>query len=70
MQGEGNTNCCITQHDRFRRGSVIVWTGICIDGRTDLYVIDGVSLTSIRNRDDTFHLVVKPFAGAVMMILF
>ena len=38
---------------------MIVWTGICIDGQ----MVDGVSLTGLRYRDEIE--MERPFAGAV-----
>ncbi len=39
--------------------------GICLDGRTDLVVIDGGTLTAVRYRDEVVEPVVRPFAGAL-----
>ena len=39
MPGERYVDCCIAEHDKFGGGSVMVWAGICIGGRTDLYVL-------------------------------
>ena len=43
----------------------MVWTGISIEGRTDLHVIDGDALIGIRYRDEILHPIVRSFAGAV-----
>ncbi len=43
----------------------MVWGGICLDGRTDLVVIDGGALTVVRYRDEVLEPVVRPFAGAL-----
>ncbi len=43
----------------------MVWGGICLDGRTDLVVIDGGALTALRYRDEVLEPVVGPFAGAL-----
>jgi hypothetical protein len=45
-------------------GSVMVWAGISIDGKTDLHVIAG-NLSGVRYRDEILHPIVKPYAGAV-----
>ena len=63
--GERYADCCTAQHDRFGVGSVMVWAGISIEGRTDLHVINGCSLTGVRYRDEILHPIVRPFAGAV-----
>jgi hypothetical protein len=31
MPGERYADCCVTEHDRFGGGSVMVWAGISID---------------------------------------
>jgi hypothetical protein len=45
-------NCCVTEHDRFGGGSVMVWGDISYDGSTDLYGIRNGSFTCIRYRDE------------------
>jgi hypothetical protein len=42
-----NADCCVAEHDRFRGGSVMVWGGINITGKTDMHVIAG-NRTGIR----------------------
>ncbi|MCJ8738611.1 hypothetical protein PDJAM_G00037760 [Pangasius djambal] len=53
------------QHDRFGGGSVMVWGGISMEGRTDLYRLDNGTLTAIRYRDEILGPIVRPYAGAV-----
>ena len=43
----------------------MVWAGICIEGRTDLHIVNGGKMTAKRYRDDIIHPVVRPFAGAI-----
>ena len=43
----------------------MAWGGICLDGRTDLVVIDGGALTAVRHRDEVLEPVVRPFARAL-----
>ena len=50
MPGERYADCCVTEHDRFGGGSVMVWAGISIDGKSDLHVIAG-NLSGVRYRD-------------------
>ena len=59
MPGERYTDCCVTEHDRFGGGSVMVGAGISIDGKTDLHVI------AVRYRDEILYPIVRPYAGAV-----
>lgn len=51
---------CIVEHDRFGRGSVMVWGGITWNGRTDLVRING-NLTSQRYVDEVLIPTVIPF---------
>jgi len=38
----------VAEHDRYGGGSVMVWAGISLRGRTDLYIIENGSLTGVR----------------------
>ena len=64
MPGERYADCCVTEHDRFGSGFVMVWAGISIDGKTDLHVIAG-NLSGVRYSDEIVHPIVRPYAGAV-----
>ncbi|KAI4897064.1 hypothetical protein NFI96_011413, partial [Prochilodus magdalenae] len=63
--GECYAVCNIIQHDWFGGGSVMVWGGISLEGRTDLYRLDNGTLTAIRHQDEILGPVVRPYAGAV-----
>ncbi|KAI4883140.1 hypothetical protein NFI96_020584, partial [Prochilodus magdalenae] len=63
--GECYAVCNIIQHDWFGGGSVMVWGGIFLDRRTDLYRLDNGTLTAIRYQDEILGPVVRPYAGAV-----
>ncbi|KAI4875944.1 hypothetical protein NFI96_034528 [Prochilodus magdalenae] len=54
----------IIQHDWFG-GSVMVWGGISLEGRTDLYRLDNGTLTAMRYQDEIRGALVRPYAGAV-----
>ncbi len=56
--GERYADSNIVEYDRYSGGSVIVWGGICLVGRTDLVVIDGGALTAVRYRDEVLEPVV------------
>ncbi|KAI4883197.1 hypothetical protein NFI96_000245 [Prochilodus magdalenae] len=43
----------------------MVWGGISLEGRTDLYRLDNGTLTAIRYQDEILGPVVRPYAGAV-----
>ncbi|KAL0204673.1 hypothetical protein M9458_002691, partial [Cirrhinus mrigala] len=64
-RGECSAACNILQHDRFGSGSVMVWGGISLEGRTALHVLARGSLTAIRYRDEILRPLVRPYAGAV-----
>ncbi|KAI4889716.1 hypothetical protein NFI96_019413 [Prochilodus magdalenae] len=57
--------CIIIQHDWFGGGSVMVWGGISLEGRTDLYRLDNGTLTAIRYREEVLEPIVRPYTGAV-----
>ncbi|KAI4897294.1 hypothetical protein NFI96_024654, partial [Prochilodus magdalenae] len=46
-------------------GLVMVWGGISLKGRTDLYRLDNGTLTAIRYQDEILGPIVRPYAGAV-----
>lgn len=49
----------------FGGGSVCVWGGICLGGRTDLVVLINASMTATRYRDMVVEPIIIPFAGAI-----
>ncbi|GFV85409.1 transposable element Tcb1 transposase [Trichonephila clavipes] len=50
---------------RFGSGGVLVYGGISIDGRKDLYIIRDGSLTARRYRDEILRPIVVPYAAAI-----
>ncbi|GFW34605.1 transposable element Tcb2 transposase [Trichonephila clavipes] len=60
-----------SRHRRDRRdvifggGGVLVYGGISIDGRTDLYIIRDGHLTARRYRDEILRPIVVPYAAAI-----
>ena len=65
MPNEHFAPVCVAEHDRFGRGSVMVWAGISAQGKTDLHVIDNGTLTALRYVNEIFDVYVRPYAGAV-----
>ena len=65
QKNERFKNCCVTEHDRFGGGSVMVWGDISYDGSTVLYGIRNGSLTCIRYRDEILAPIVRLYAGAI-----
>nr|KAG5695939.1 hypothetical protein BaRGS_017520 [Batillaria attramentaria] len=52
-------------HNRYGGGSLMVWDGISVLGKTDLHVFWNGTLTAIRYRDEILDPVVRPYAGAI-----
>ncbi|GFW70861.1 transposable element Tcb2 transposase [Trichonephila clavipes] len=55
----------ITERHHFPSRGVMVWTGIMMDGRTDLHFFDTGSVTAQRYRDEVLEPYVRFFLGAV-----
>ena len=52
---------CVYESDRFGGGSVMVWAGICHDGRTQLKIVQ-VTLNAVKYRDDILDpIALLPF---------
>jgi hypothetical protein len=50
----------VYESDRFGDVSVMVWAGICHDGRTRLKIVQG-TLNAVKYRDDILDPIVLPF---------
>ncbi|GBN98948.1 hypothetical protein AVEN_58760-1 [Araneus ventricosus] len=48
-----------------QRPRITVWAGIATNGRTDLYVFAGGSVTAVRYRDEILHPLLLPFISAM-----
>lgn len=48
----------------FRGGTLMVWGGICYNGRTELHVCNG-TMTGQMYRDTIINNIVEPFHGAI-----
>ena len=59
-RGERFTDQCVYESDRFGGGSVMVWAGICHDGRTQLKIDQG-TLNTVKYRDEILDPIVLPF---------
>ncbi|KAI4898606.1 hypothetical protein NFI96_006386 [Prochilodus magdalenae] len=64
-RGECYAACNISPHDWFGGGSVMVWEGISLEGRTDLYKLDNDTLTAIRYQDEILGPVFRLYTDAV-----
>ncbi|GFT17206.1 transposable element Tcb1 transposase [Trichonephila clavipes] len=67
LEGRGSRNNPAFVHEsvRFGGGEVLVYGGISIDGRTDLYIIRDGPLTARRYREEILRPIVVPYAAAL-----
>ncbi|GFV38456.1 transposable element Tcb2 transposase [Trichonephila clavipes] len=64
-RGSRNNPAFVHKSVRFGGGGVLVYGGISIDGRTDLYIIRDGPLTARRYRDEILRPIVVPYAAAI-----
>ncbi|GFY00659.1 transposable element Tcb2 transposase [Trichonephila clavipes] len=64
-RGSRNNPALVHESVRFGGGGVLVYGGISIDGRTDLYIIRDGPLTSRQYRDEILRPIVVPYAAAI-----
>ncbi|GFW39536.1 transposable element Tcb2 transposase [Trichonephila clavipes] len=64
-RGSRNNPAFMHESVRFGGGGVLVYGGISIDGRTDLYIIRDGHLTARRYRDEILRPIVVPYAAAI-----
>ncbi|GFY13241.1 transposable element Tcb2 transposase [Trichonephila clavipes] len=64
-RGSRNNTAFLHESVRFDSGGVLVYGGISIEGRTDLYIIRDGPLTAHRYRDEIFRPIVVPYAAAI-----
>ncbi|GBN17503.1 hypothetical protein AVEN_266057-1 [Araneus ventricosus] len=55
----------ILERDAYGAGSVCVWGGISLGGRTDLRVVPRGTMNAQAYRDDILDAYVRPYAGAI-----
>lgn len=55
----------VAEHDRYGKGSVMVWAGISVNGKTDLYVVENGMLTAVRYCEEILDQFLRPYAGAI-----
>ncbi|GFX72678.1 transposable element Tcb2 transposase [Trichonephila clavipes] len=63
--GSRNNPAFVHESVRFGGGGVLVYGGISIDGRTDLYIIRDGPLTARRYRDKILRPIVVPYAATI-----
>ncbi|GFT39476.1 transposable element Tcb1 transposase [Trichonephila clavipes] len=64
-RGSRNNPAFVHESVRFCGGGVLVYGGISIDGRTDLYIIRDGRLTARRYRDEILRHIVVPYAAEI-----
>ncbi|GFW48180.1 transposable element Tcb2 transposase [Trichonephila clavipes] len=64
-RGSRNNPAFVHESVRFGGGGVLVYGGIPIDGRTDLYMIRDGPLTARRYRDEILRPIVDPYAAKI-----
>ncbi|GFU86032.1 transposable element Tcb2 transposase [Trichonephila clavipes] len=64
-RGSRNNPAFVHESVRFGGGGVLVYGGISIDGRTDLYIIRDGPLTAHRYRDEILRPIVVLYAAAI-----
>ncbi|GFS75494.1 transposable element Tcb2 transposase [Trichonephila clavipes] len=64
-RGSRNNPAFVHESIRFGGGGVLVYGGISIDGRTDLYIIRDGPLTARRYRDEVLRPIAVPYAAAI-----
>ncbi|GFT70767.1 transposable element Tcb2 transposase [Trichonephila clavipes] len=64
-RGSRNNPAFVHKSVRFGGGGVLVYGGISIDGRTDLYIIRDGPLTTCRCRDEILRPTVVTYAAAI-----
>ncbi|GFY06287.1 transposable element Tcb2 transposase [Trichonephila clavipes] len=64
-RGSRNNPAFVHESVRFGGGGVLVYGGISIDGRTDLYIIRDGPLSARRYRDEILRPIVVSYASAI-----
>ena len=55
----------VAEHDCYGKGSVMVWAGISVNGKTDLYAIENGTLTELRYCNEILDQFVRPYTGSI-----
>ena len=56
---------CNAEHDRYGKGSAMVWVRISMQGKTDLHIIEDDTLTAVRYVNKILDVYVRPYAGVI-----
>ena len=55
----------VAEHDRYGKGSVMVWAAISVNGNTDLNAIENGTMTTLRYCNEILDQFVRPYAGTI-----
>ena len=55
----------VAEHGRYGKGSVNIWKGINVNGKTDLNAIENETLTALRYCNEILYQFVRPYAGSI-----
>ena len=55
----------MAEHDRYSKVPVMVWKGINVNGKTDLYAIENGTLTALSYCNEILDQSVRPYAGSI-----
>ena len=64
-QGTRNNPPFVQARSPYGGGGLMVWEGVNIGGRTDLYIIQGGTLTAVRYRNEILRHFFVPFADVM-----
>ena len=64
-RGERFQDANMSEHDRYRGGSIMIWAGMSRDGRTYPHIVLKGIMTSLCYRDDMLDVYVRPYAGVI-----
>ena len=65
MKNERFDDFNVSEHDRYGKGLVMVWGGINVNVKNDLYVKENGTLTAVRYCQEILDQFARPNAGAV-----
>ena len=55
----------VAEHDRYGKGSIMVWAGISVNGKTDLYAFENGTMTALRYCNEILDQFVRQYAGSI-----
>lgn len=65
MRKERFEPACTAEHDRYGRGSLTVWSGISVQKKTNLHIIENDTLKAQPYVTEGLDVYVRRYAGAI-----